>query len=249
MTQMIKRSQEHMSLNIAQQERDKLRDRLALRKEDPNFRQDVKRLRQSISNGANMNDARENLSIDDDRYWQDMVFCVAALMMSPETVMLEWQIRHNARYQMAMDLYVRSSKDNEYGDMGRAIALLCKMDADDMEMKRALGLVKPLKVGEEAEGISSEDIELVKQRYQSQLDERILRKMELRQRARPPVPLSALIESESGRQAHGVGETALVDINPRRPIAGDNIPESQSNGREHVLNPVDNLVVQESDNT
>ena len=117
--------------------------RLRKRFSDLNFRESLDRLKREIASGNSMSIARVNMGIESDALWNDLKYAIGSSMLSPETVMLEWQIRNSHRYSQALDLYLKAEGINDLDMMARAIMMLQKIDSDDLELKKYLGLLRP----------------------------------------------------------------------------------------------------------
>lgn len=186
--------------------------RLRKRFSDLNFRESLDRLKREIASGNSMSIARINMGIESDAIWNDLKYAIGSSMLSPETVMLEWQIRNSHRYSQALDLYLKSEAINDLDMMARAIMMLQKIDSDDLELKKYLGLLRPPGdgQGEEISGITTDEVMDAERRFAEQVKERILRKLEIRAEAQPPIPIDVLTESETKRDADQLGQTTVA---------------------------------------
>lgn len=219
-------------------DRDKAKrdQRIAKRKDDPNFRSDIKSLRQKIGIGKSLAEIRDDLAIDEDQYWEDLKFFLARAYMNPESIMLEWQVKQETRYQMGIDLYSRAQKDDDRDTMAKAILILSKVDEQAIDLQKALGLLKPMSDEESGgAGYSSEDVELNNERLNKLLEERLLVKLEIKREVGSGNAVDVFPRPESRGETDQLGSTSLVEKTPDGFESGNNIRKGISNGSIDLL--------------
>jgi hypothetical protein len=216
--------------NTIDAQRAKNEVRMRKRYSDPDFKGDLVRLRKLIAAGRTFDEVRD-LFKDNHIWWNDLKFALASSLLNPENIMLEWQIRNQGRYQQGLKLFRMAEEQGDMEMMAKAIMMLQKIDSDDIEVKKYLGLVKPVKeVESDGEGISHDDLELAEQRWSRIIEERIAHKLEVRREAEAPVPVDVLLGAEFERQPNSVGQVAVVEVNSGGQEPGDSVPQILSNG-------------------
>lgn len=197
--------------------------RLAKRYNDPDFRERVNLTKRFVQQGVPLGEAREKVGLDKqkfDDYWDDVVYVIAHNYFKTENLVLEWTIRQQVRYQMALETYNMAKKDNDLGEMNKAIMLMMKVDENSLQLQQAMGLIKPMKVDDndqgQGEGISHEQLLLT--------EERILRKYQLQRDAQPPITIDVQHRSSPGGETDSVEQTPLAQDSTRGPLEGNNIP-------------------------
>lgn len=212
-------------------ERERKMERMKRRFEDPVFKRQIMSIRMSVGAGMSLAEARNNAGIESDSLWDDLVFALSVSLLSPEHIVLEWQIRNSTRYAQAMSLYVEAEKEKDFDMMSRAIMMLQKIDETDIEMKRAFGLIKPIQDEETGGyGVSQEDLDRARQQFDSAVEQRILHKLEVKRGAKPPVPLDVLIGLATERQPDVLGQTTVAEDSSGGQQSGDSIPKIVSDG-------------------
>jgi len=78
----------------------------------------------------------------------------------------------------------------------------------------------------------------IEERFNAELKERIFRKLELRQKARQPVPIDVFERTELERKSDNLGQTSLVDSDTGRQLTTNQNTESITDGRIDVLDSV-----------
>ena len=94
--------------------------RLAKRYEDNNFRERVASVKRFVQQGTPLGEARERIGITErkyDDYWEDIVYVIAHNYFKTENLVIEWTIRQQVRYQMALETYNMAKKENDLGEM------------------------------------------------------------------------------------------------------------------------------------
>lgn len=196
--------------------------RLAKRYNDPDFRERVNLTKRFVQQGVPLGEAREKVGLDKqkfDDYWDDLVYVIAHNYFKTENLVLEWTIRQQVRYQMALETYNMAKKDNDLGEMNKAIMLMMKVDENSLQLQQAMGLIKPMKLDDndqgQGEGISHEQLLLT--------EERILRKYQLQRDAQPPITIDVQHRPSPGGETDSVEQTPLAKDPTRGPLEGNNI--------------------------
>jgi len=250
-------------------ERERKKERLKKRYDDPQFRKDITRTKQSVSMGMTLNEARINCGFADDLYWEDLKFALSISIVNPEGVILEWQIRNQNRYQQALRLFSEASAKERDGldkdgnpikipiqpdkeMMLKALMILQKIDESDIEMKRAFGLVEPIQEETPLVGFgttSEGDLEQAERRFNSIVEQRIIHKLEAQRKAVEPVTIDVLSGSEPSGQPDSLGQTAVA-VHPTAGFESANsLPQRVPDGGFDVLHSMDVVVVQDETNT
>lgn len=226
-----------------------LNDRIAQRRDNPDFGADMKRLRQSLQMGMPLEQARENCGFKDDLYFRDLVTVIGRQMVNPESVLLEWTIKQQTRYMQALEIYQMAKEKNRLSQMAKAVMMMHRMDLDDIELKRLLGLIRPVTdPGSLGSGISQEDIQFAEAKWRDNIEQRVRDKLEAERRAKAPQPIEFLDGNETQRPPDNVGQVT-VDVHPTSGHQqGNNIQEVISDGRVDVLHNMGSMVVQDETN-
>lgn len=187
---------------------------------DPRFGQQLQSIRSRISGGQSLAEIKKAWTQAEmpRTRWDAILFSLSQAFFSPETMMLEWMLRSNSRYSMAAESYNLAKNKNDYRAMMQAVAVMAQLDNNDIEMKRALGLISytPQVMPEnenEGQGYTDEDLRKTEERLVDELKKRVADKYEDRFHAQQPVTLAFLTGSDPGREADLVGTTP-VDENP-----------------------------------
>ena len=226
-----------------------LNNRIAERRDIPGFGADMKRLKQSLAMGMPLEQARENCGFNDDLYFRDLVTVISRQMVDPESVLLEWTIKQQTRYMQALEIYQMAKEKNRLSQMAKAVMMMHRMDLDDIELKRLLGLIRPVTdPGSMGSGISTEDIQLAEAKWRDNIEQRVRDKLEAERRAKAPQPIEFLDGNETQRPPDNVGQ-ATVDVHPTSGHQqGNNIQEVVPNGRVDVLHNMGTVAVQDEAN-
>ena len=238
--------------SVTEAERRRRNQRMAKRMEDPLFREHVKTIRQSIIAGVSFSEARERLPKVTEPYWNDIKFAISKFSISPENILLEWQIRNQSRYQQAVNLYNEAFKSKDLDMMSRAIMMLQKIDEADIDLKKEFGLIRPIVFEDErgpGEGISDQDVNDARQRFELELKQRILDKLALERDAHAPVTIDVLTRTEITGQADSVGLITVAGL----PVEGhkqqDSIQEGVTDGGVDLLHTVDAVALPDGTST
>lgn len=180
----------------------KRRKRIAERRDDPTFREYLRSARNKLAIGDSLSEVREWIGLSDykhDQLWDDILYMIGEAMINPVNIMLEWSVRQQTRYKMAMDLYNRNKEANDRDGMAKAILTLSKIDENALELHKALGLIKPIQFEDGSEGISDDDVNDAERRLNSIVEERIKNKLGAGREAQQPESVLLLDELESGQ--------------------------------------------------
>jgi len=194
----------------------KRRKRLAERRSDPLFHEYLRSTTRRMSTGDSLTDIREYIGLSDsknDLLWDDLMYTIGETMMNPMNLVLEWSVRQQTRYKMAIDLYNRNKEANDRDGMAKAILTLSKIDENALELHKALGLIKPIHFEDGSEGISDDDVNDAERRLNSIVEERIKSKLFAGREAQQPESVLLLDELESGQSSDQL-EPAPLAKNP-----------------------------------
>lgn len=228
--------------------------RLARRLADPLFKEHVKTVKNAICSGRSMTEARDSLPKVSNQYFEDIRSAISRYSITPENILLEWQIRNQSRYQQAQELYIMARKKGSMEMMSRAVMMLQKIDEADIELKREFGLIRPIVLKDveqnsEASGISDKDVNDARERFELELRQRILNKLEIERDAHAPVTIDVLTRIDFTRDADQVEPSAVAEDPASGRSADNGVSQSQSDGRVDVLHPMGALVVQAKKDT
>lgn len=197
--------------------------RLAKRYEEESFREYISTARKHIQLGKSLSETREQIGLynsKNDDLWDDIVYVLANNYSKPESLVLEWTIRQQTRYSMALEVYKMAKEQNDLGEMNKAIMIMMKVDENSLELQQRMGLLKPVNLDDndpnQGEGITHEQLLLT--------EERILRKYQLQREASQPVTIDVLNRSDSRGETNTVEQVALVENTTCRSFEGDSIP-------------------------
>lgn len=223
-----------------------LESRLAHRRDEPHFAADLMRLRQSLATGVPLNQARERCGFTDDQYFEDLVVVLGRQMVDPSSVLLEWSIKQQTRYMQAMEIYQLAKGKNRLSQMAKAVMMMHRMDLDDIELKRLLGLIKPVKDPKSlGTGISDEDVRLAELRWRDSIEHRVRDKLEAERRAAPPQPIDVFPGPDTQRDTDPVGQITLDVHASKRPEQRDRVSEVVSDGSIDILHNLGTLALQD----
>lgn len=210
---------------LTRQEKDlkKRQARLARMRSDSNWRDRVASARRFIGSGRSLSETRDLLDINDELDWQCFVQIIAEAFASPAAVMLEWQIRNQSRYQMSMRLMKLAEEDPDphmkFRKISEAIMIATKVDQNTLELQKAMGLLKP--IAEENSGgfgISSEDIRIAEQRFNTLIEQKISSKLVIERTTQSAESVALLSRSEPGGETDRVESPTLVENGTDRSI-------------------------------
>jgi hypothetical protein len=126
----------------------------------------------------------------------------------------------------AVELFNLSRQARDLDQMARAIILLNKIDESDINLKKALGLLRPVQFDDDGtQGVSNDDVEVTRRRFERIVEERIVGKLIVREESPLPVPFDVLVGHESQPPSDQLEETPVVDDDPSGQQSGDSIPE------------------------
>jgi hypothetical protein len=163
--------------------------------------------------------------------WNDMLHYFAHNYMNRDTMFLEFLIKSRGKAAMLSQSFNMAKADKNYAEMGRQVMYIHKVDMDELEMKISLGLLKPIE-SEETGGVgySSIDNEKVEERFKKELNERILRKLELQRESEEEDAIDVFGRSEPIREADRVEQATLVEEDTQGRQQADTDPEGLANG-------------------
>lgn len=238
---------------VDDKERQNNSKRLARRLQDPLFKEHVKIVKTAIISGISMSEARTRLPKVSHLWWQDIRRAISQYSITPENILLEWQIRNQSRYQQAQELYLMARKKGSMDMMSRAVMMLQKIDEADIELKREFGLIRPIVLKDvdqnEASGISDKDVNDARERFELELKQRILDKLEIERDAHAPVTIDVLTRIDFTRDADQMEPSAVAEDAPDGRPTDNGVSQSESDGRVDILHPVGALALPVKENT
>jgi hypothetical protein len=135
--------------------------------------------------------------------------------VNPELVALEWMMRQTSRYSMAAEIYNKSKANDDTDGMLKSLLAMAKIDENDIEIKKALGLIKPVNF-DQGSGYSSEDIDQAEKNVNRLVDEELLNALRTERTIEMPQPIHVLARLESQRQPDSVEQTPLAANDTQR---------------------------------
>lgn len=188
---------------------------LAMIRSEPLWRERIHLARKHIAIGKSLTETREALDVKNDFHWQCFVQVIAEAFASPASVMLEWQIRNQSRYQMSLKLVqlaeAEEDPDAKFDKLSRAIMIAAKIDENTLELQKAMGLIKPIDDDKSGGyGISSEDIRIAEQRFNTYIEQKITDKLVTERTTQSAESVALLTRSEPGGETNTVEPSTLV---------------------------------------
>jgi hypothetical protein len=227
-----------------EEKKKKLRTNWRRRVENPDFAKIVDRAKAMVIGGTPFSDIRRTLNIKKERDWRDLISIVGESFLHPEMVFLEWNVRQQGRYALAAESYQMAKKEGDYNAMMRAVLVMAKLDENDIELKKSLGILKPqLDPETGGTGYRSEDLSDAENKYKELLDERILKKLQLQRETQGPIPVALLDGPQPQRSTDRMGEAPLVEIDSGRHVTDSTDQKSLSDGTIDSIDPVDSVAM------
>jgi hypothetical protein len=208
------------SLTVLEKSGREKRERLAERRNDPIFREHLKIIRMKISSGTTLSELREYLglsSIDHDQLWDDLMYITGEVFMNPMNIIIEWSVRQQTRYQMAVDLYNMSKEAGNIDATNRAILTMAKLDENALELQKALGLIKPIQFEDGSQGIGDSDIEDAQRRFEAIAEAAITNTLVTSRQTQNSESVKLFSELDSGRAPDQLESTPLAENSAHRP--------------------------------
>lgn len=222
--------------------------RLRKRRSSPEFSAYLTQIRQRISSGTPLTEIRWHLGIKNEKLWSDLLFALSSAYARPENMALEFILKNTSKYNLAAEAYNIAKKDGNYEAMMRAIMIMDKIDNSDFEVKKYLGLLRPIAGVDETGKVIEADLTRAQQEFEKVVEQNITNQLTTARTTFLPISLELLSKLESRTEANPVGQGPLDEINPDRQLPKDNHPQSQSDGCIDVLNLMDNVAVQNKTN-
>lgn len=188
---------------------------LAQMRSSSEWRERITVARKKIAAGQSLPEIRDYLDIQKELQWQCFIQIIAEAFASPASVMLEWQIRNQSRYQMSMQLvqlaHAEEDPDIKFEKISKAIMIAAKLDEQTLELQRAMGLLKPIDENNSGGyGISSEDIQIAEQRFNTLIEQKITSKLVVERTTQPAESVALLTRSEPGGETDRMESATLV---------------------------------------
>lgn len=150
---------------------------------DEQFLSEQRQIKNSISMGGTLDEALDKAGVDDHSRRDLHLQALGIFSSTPEVMMLHYRERSRLRYQMLMDLWQRSKEAKDRKTEFQCILAMCKLDASEVDLARALGLIKiESPDGIPEDGIDSEEMRRELQRIEDEVRSRI---EDLRTAAKP----------------------------------------------------------------
>lgn len=233
----------------SQIERAKIEQRLKKRRNDPDFGGLLQQIRMRVSAGSALDVVREFLKVDNDNLWYDCLYSLAYAYAKPENIALEYALKNTAKYQMAAQAYKMAQEDKNYEGMMRALLLMDKIDNSDFEVKKYLGLLKPIKQVDHSEGITDEDVLKAQQEYEDRVEQQVLNQLKDSRAIIQPIDIALLSEPPTRSEIDNMGQSTLDAQFTSGRVADNQNSQSLTNGSIDVLNTLDHVSMQNKEGT
>lgn len=182
---------------------------------EEHWRQRLSSARRHIAFGKTLQEVRDEIGgLDKEFDWECFVAVMAQAFANPANMMLEWQIRNQSRYMMSSKIMKLADDepdpDSKFRKMSQAIMIAAKLDENVLELQKALGLIKPIDIGDDGIGISSEDIINAQQRFNHLIEQKIENKLLSERTTQSADSVTVLSRLEPGGSSDQVGQPPLA---------------------------------------
>lgn len=184
-------------------------------------------------------DARDRIGAVNENLWDDLVAALSISLVNPSYLVLQWNLKSEARYKMSAEAYQMAKSRNDYDGMLRAIMIMSKLDEQDFQLKEALGLIIPAsELDDDEVDVTPEEEEAMRAKYERELDERILKTIAASREPSAAVDFDVLIAAESGGPSDQLGSASLAEDPAAGQLGHDCLPKGLTDGREHICDPM-----------
>jgi len=130
-------------LKVAGQLQQENADKLQRLYGDTRYQDALRQLKYKISNGRTLDEARMEMSLANDKFWENLVSLLGLFTFNPHSVFVHHHIKTQTRYEQATEIYLSAKACGDLELAGKMIILMARLDEGSVEVWDRLRLLIP----------------------------------------------------------------------------------------------------------
>lgn len=196
--------------HVVKIEREKLDEKVRKAIKRPEFMEAIDKIKQLISNGFSLDEARMQFSPMSTHKWNVYLHALGSCTYTPGKIFAEYYVRSKTRMQLSIDAYNTAKAIKDVRTQMTAIMTMVKLDESLLVWAQSLGVIRPEeKDVDGGQGIDDADL---RNEY-AKLEQEIADRVRDEARAGLTIPLALLTEPEPKRESDKL-EAPTLDVQP-----------------------------------
>jgi hypothetical protein len=155
------------------------------------YREALRQLKYKISNGKTLDEARAEMGLTNNKFWENLVSLLGLFTFNPHSVFIHYHVKSQTRYEQAMEIYNEAKVSGDLDLAAKMVGFMARLDEGALQVWERLRPLIPEPVKALIPKEEMTDEEKLERAYQMQrkADEII---MEVKC-GKPPVTLEELV--------------------------------------------------------